>query len=203
MLSAGFRPPAPLTWCKMRASRGAPPRTRNLLRESSPSVKKQNRHLDWSHRVRAWRKTYKVRGLPEDSDGISSDEDEKSTKITYEKSETHPNPYRPLRREPSDANFNSPDEDYPLEAAAELGHLETVSMMLENRMFFDLSNIAVEQALSAACRSDHQQIVKKLLEWREDIPVDLGKHLYEAVSCGHVNVIMTLLKDSTTISNKK
>ncbi|RAO66678.1 uncharacterized protein BHQ10_002690 [Talaromyces amestolkiae] len=203
LLSAGFQPPVPISWGKTRARRRSPPQARNLLRESSPSVKKEKRLLKWSHRVRAWRKGHNVRGLPDDSDDISSDDDEKLTDLTQEEPEIHPKPYRPLRRKPSDANFNAPDGNYPFEAAAELGHLETVSMMLENRMFFDLTISAVEQALSAACRSGHKQIVKKILEWREDIPMDLGKPLSEAVSCGHVNVIMTLLKDGTPINNKK
>lgn len=202
LLSAGFQPPVPMSWCKLRARSSLSP-ARNLLRESSPGVKKQKHDLSRFDRVRAWRKRHNVRGLPDDSDDHSSDEDEKPTNLIHSQSETGPKPYRPLRRVPSDANFNVPDENYPLEAAADLGHLETVSMMLENHMFFRLSRSAVEKALSAACRSGHQQIVKSILEWREEIPVDLGESLSEAASCGHVNVVETLIKDGSTINSRK
>lgn len=203
LLRAGFKPPVPMRWGKVKARRSTRSLPRNLLRESSPSVKKQKRLLKRSERLSDWRKRHNVRGLSDDSDDIISDEDEKPTYLTLEESGIHPKPYRPLRRAPSDANFNPPDGNFPLEAAAELGHLETVSMMLENHIFFDLSSSAVEQALSAACRSGHQQVVKKILEWNEDIYMNLGKPLSEAVSYGHVNVIMTLLKDGTTINSKK
>ncbi|GAD99790.1 hypothetical protein AOR_1_288124 [Paecilomyces variotii No. 5] len=198
LLSAGFEPPVPMSWGKIRASRRSRFQARNLLRESSPSVKEQKRVLSRYGRVSAWRKMYNVRGRPDDSD-----EDEKPADLIHDQSGADPKPYRPLRRAPSDANFNPPDGNYPLEAAADLGHLGTVSMMLENHMFFGLNSSAVEKALSAACRSGHQQIVKTILEWREEIHVNLSEALSETSSCGHVNIVETLLKDRSSVSNKK
>ncbi|KAJ9263161.1 hypothetical protein DTO195F2_3139 [Paecilomyces variotii] len=203
LLSAGFEPPVPMSWGKRRARRLILSQPRNLLRESSPSVKEQKRVLSRYDRVSAWRKRNNVRGLPDDSDDLSSDEDEKPTNLIHDQFGAGPKPYRPLRRAPGDANFNPPDENYPLEAAADLGHLGTVSIMLENHMFFGLDSSAVEKALLAACRSGHQQIVKSILEWREEIHVDLSEVLSEAASCGHVNIVETLLKDRSTVSNKK
>ncbi|KAJ9405424.1 hypothetical protein DTO045G8_6827 [Paecilomyces variotii] len=203
LLSAGFEPPVPMSWPKTKASRCSWSQARNLLRESSPSVKERKRVLSRYDRVSAWRKKNNVRGLPDDSDDLSSDEDEKPTNLIHDQSGAGPKPYRPLRRAPSDLNFNPPDENYPLEAAADLGHLRTVSIMLENHMFFGLNSSAVEEALLAACRSGHQQVVKSILEWREEIHVDLSDVLSEAASCGHVNIVETLLKDRSTVSNKK
>lgn len=84
---------------------------------------------------------------------------------------------------------------YMLEAAASLGHINTVSTILSRHDSLYTDDSAIENALLAACRAGQGAVVKTLLAWNEDVDQLPRRALQEAASHGQVSVVRILSEE--------
>ena len=189
LLSSGFTLLEPIQYGRMNASM-APPPPRNLLREASPGGRES---------MRGWRCRYGWRSRFDDQ---SSDSEDEIARDWVDLSNPTPRVRAYVPRGRQSCDDEAEQHNYPLEAAAALGHFEVICEILAQREFLGLDNSSIDKALIAACKHGHQEVAEKILSRMEESDIPLREALQEAASNAHVPVVRMLLARDLAAENQ-